>query len=374
MYWVRDREEAPRLASYGAALGGGTAIGFALFASTANRAPVCDALSPVWLSVLTVAGAALVLISLLSPGGWRARIGLAAVAGGVLLAGIVLLWPDCLARPEGFSEELTAVWLDNVREARPLYVQDWRAVLALIAMPLSGAVGFLLALRRARGSDHFYRWLAVAALALASFALLFWQMRLGPGMQMLFLPGAAALAWYWIPKMRAADGAAIRVGGTVGALAIVTGIYAAVPIAAFPKPADLADRADTAIAHECPTAEALAPIAALDPATIFAPIDLGPRLIVMTPHNAIAGPYHRNEAAILDSFYAFQRPPETARAIIERRNADYVLICRAASGNRLLGLEDEASLMFALNEGAPPDWLEPVPLPEDSSLALWRVR
>ena len=43
LLWVADDAERPRLRSYGVALGGGCALGFALFASQANRLPVCDA-------------------------------------------------------------------------------------------------------------------------------------------------------------------------------------------------------------------------------------------------------------------------------------------------------------------------------------------
>ena len=50
LFWVWEPEERRRLSAYAASLGGGTAAGFLLFASYANRAPVCDALSPVWLS------------------------------------------------------------------------------------------------------------------------------------------------------------------------------------------------------------------------------------------------------------------------------------------------------------------------------------
>ena len=48
--WIRDADERRRLATYAVTLGGGTALGFLAFASNANRLPVCDALSPVWLS------------------------------------------------------------------------------------------------------------------------------------------------------------------------------------------------------------------------------------------------------------------------------------------------------------------------------------
>lgn len=374
LLWIGDRRETPRLAGYGAALGGGTALGFAIFASEANRMPVCDALSPVWLSALAVAGAALVVFAILNPPSWKARLLLAGLAGAILIAGFALAWPDCLSRPEGTSAELEELWLSNVSEARPLYIQDWRLVLALLAMPLAGAIGYALALRGSFGGERFAVWLVLAALALASFALLFWQMRLGPGMQLLFVPGAAALAWYWLPRLRASPNALVRIFGSVGALIFVTGIYVAVPLAAFPEAEDPEETASEERAETCPTAAALAPIAALAPGTIFAPIDLGPRLIVMTHHDAIAGPYHRNEAAIVDSFRAFRASPVEARAIIAGWRADYVLICPGLSGAVHYGADDKTSLMHALIADDAPGWLEPLPLPADSPFRMWRIR
>ena len=57
LLWVWDggADERRRLIAYGGTLAGGIALGFLLFASYANRAPVCDALSPVWLSALVAA-------------------------------------------------------------------------------------------------------------------------------------------------------------------------------------------------------------------------------------------------------------------------------------------------------------------------------
>jgi hypothetical protein len=60
---VAARPEAgAALAAYGASLAGGTGLAYLLFASNANRAPVCDALSPVWLSAMVGAGAVCVLL------------------------------------------------------------------------------------------------------------------------------------------------------------------------------------------------------------------------------------------------------------------------------------------------------------------------
>ena len=50
----------------------------------------------------------------------------------------------------------------------------------------------------------------------------------------------------------------------------------------------------------------------------FTFVDLGPRLVVVTHHNAIAGPYHRNGDAILDVQHAFSGSAEQFSAIAKR--------------------------------------------------------
>src|SRR4051812_12444916 len=117
LMWVRDPAEGRRLATYGAGLAGGAALGFAIFASWANRAAVCDALSPVWLSVVVAGGAIAVGLAFLPTRSWPLRLAAAVVAGGALAAAFVLAWPHCLGRLEGASPELVRLWLGNVREA-----------------------------------------------------------------------------------------------------------------------------------------------------------------------------------------------------------------------------------------------------------------
>src|SRR3954451_21650317 len=70
LMWVREGGEARRLAAYGGALAGGAALAFLVFASYANRQPVCDALSPVWLSALVAAGAIAVALAFASTRSW----------------------------------------------------------------------------------------------------------------------------------------------------------------------------------------------------------------------------------------------------------------------------------------------------------------
>src|SRR3546814_4416533 len=54
--WIADRNAAPRMTTYALTLSGGSALGFALFASNANRVMRCDALTPVYLTAMVAAG------------------------------------------------------------------------------------------------------------------------------------------------------------------------------------------------------------------------------------------------------------------------------------------------------------------------------
>src|SRR3954465_4276484 len=79
LFWVADSQERDRLRGYAVSLSGATALSFLVFASNDNWGPVCDALSPVWLSDALLAGAMMYGLSLLSPADWRKRLALAAV-------------------------------------------------------------------------------------------------------------------------------------------------------------------------------------------------------------------------------------------------------------------------------------------------------
>lgn len=375
LLWVRDETQSRRMAAYGATLGGGAAIGFALFASEFNRLPVCDALSPVWLSVVAGAGAFLVLLAILPLRSWIARIGAGGVAGAIIALGFALAWPDCLARPEGVSAELQSIWLDNVQEARPVYRQGWRRALLIMALPLSGLAGYAIAIFGARSEKRpVAPIIALAALALVAFALLFWQVRTAPAAQLLAVPGAAMLGLYLLPRWRRSSQMLVRVGGTFVALFLITGLWAMGPIAAFPDTDDGGTPENSAsTGPSCPDERAYAPIRALPDATILTTIDMAPRLIVMTRHRGIAGPYHRNGAAMLDVFYGFRGDEERLQETIARYDIGYVLICPGMSGEVHYGRDDAESNYARLLAGDEPAGLEPVSLPDDSPFMLFRV-
>lgn len=376
LYWAWDADQRRRLSAYGAALGIGTGVGFALFASYANRAPVCDALSPVWLSVAAAGGAMLYGLPRLKLDTQGKRLIAAVVVGALLAAGFALAWPHCLGQLEGASPELRRLWMDNVREVKPIMKQADDVAYGGIALPVAGLLGsLLLAWTRRRDIDAIPRIAAVLFLSAASLALLFWQTRAAPGAQLLAVPGATALAWILFPKLRAAKSPLLRVLGPV--LLIVGASGAVVPFAfrwVPEKPVSKRQQAVGVANRRCQALPAMRPLTRLAPGTVLTFVDLSPRLVALTPHSAIAGPYHRNGAAIVDIFRAFRGTAEQARAIVMRRRVDYVLICPNMSESTLYSSEAPRGFYVQLRDGRIPAWLAPVPLPKNSPFKMWRVR
>jgi MFS family permease len=376
LFWVSDTDERRRVSTFAATLGGGTALGFVAFASYANRLPVCDALSPVWLSDALIGSALLFGLALFSPGDWKKRFALAALAGVVVASFHALMWPHCLSRLEGVSPEVQRLWLSHVREARPIYRHGWQAALAITAIPVTGMIGLLLlAWTKRSDPDLLRRILAAAAPLLAAALLLLWQTRTGPAAQILGVAGATALIFVAVPWTWGSRFAAVRVLGTF--LMIVLGLGAAVPFASqfYPvkkkTPTELAvDKAN----RQCTSLWGLKAVARQPKGMVFTFVDLGPRLITVTHHDAVTGPYHRNGEQIGDVMKAFRGDEAQAHAIIGKYRSDYLLICPNMSTATIFRSEAPNGFYGQLVKGKVPAWLDPVALPRDSPFKMWRVR
>jgi hypothetical protein len=378
LLWVADRDQRRRLAAYAGALVATTSAGFLIFASYANRQPVCDALSPVWLSDAAVGGAVMLGLALLKIDGWKARLGAAVVAGGLVAGFHALAWPHCLHRLEGVSPQATALWLDHVREARPFYRHSWRVGTIALALPVTALIGWaLLSLRAWRmgpeGRDLLHRTLAVSLPAITALALLFWQIRAAGAAQMMALPAATALIVFvgakWIESSRLWMHAS-------AILLVLLAFGAAVPVGLQLVP----EKKKTGLAGEvsranarCPSLAALAPIARQPRGMIFTFIDLGPRLIVATHHDAVGGPYHRNDKAIADVMVAFRGDEAQAHRIIREYRSDYLLICPDMSTATIFMSEAPNGFYGQLTRGKVPSWLQPIQLPKNSPYVMWKV-
>ena len=376
-FWIVDAGERRRLAAYAVSVGGGTALSFLLFASYANRLPVCDALSPVWLSDALLGGAAMLGLAWLSPGKWPVRLALAAAVGAALGGFHALAHPHCLSRLEGISPEATRLWMSHVREARPIYRHGAETAVLTVCLPLTGLIGYSWLAWRARGdADLMRRTLAVATIAVTALVLLLWQTRTGPAAQMMAIPGAVAIVAILVPLARASRNLLMRTIGT--AAIVIIGLGGAAPMVAdyvFPKEKQTAQGRRVNIANgRCPSLGGLHAVALQPKGTIFTFADFGPRIISMTHHSAVAGPYHRNYQAIVDIMNVFRGTPEQAHAIVvDKYHSDYLMICPDQSSATIFMAEAPKGFYVQLAKGQVPGWLQPVDLGKNSPWTMWRV-
>ena len=70
----------------------------------------------------------------------------------------------------------------------------------------------------------------------------------------------------------------------------------------------------------------------------------------------------------------FAGPLPHARAVIARRNIGYVVMCQGAAESIRWSNVGPGGLASLLNEGQPPDWLQPVGIKGLKGLKVWRVR
>ena len=333
-------------------------------------------MSPVWLGDALAAGAVMVGLAMVRADRWTVRLGLAVAAGAALIAFHAFASPHCLQRLEGVSPEATELWLSHVREARPIYRHGAQVVALMLALPLAGLIGWaLLAWRAREDDDRLRRTLGVALPAVTALALLFWQTRTGPAAQMMSLPAAAAVAFILAPLAYRSRSALVRVPGTV--LAVLVGLGAIVPLVLTYVPAERKTAAQKAVGvanRACPSLAGLAPVGRQPKGIVFTFVDLGPRMIAVTHHDAIAGPYHRNDRAIADVMKAFRGDAEQARRIVvDEYRSDYLLICPNMSTATIFRAEAPKGFYMQLMKGRVPGWLEPIDLGPKSPFKMWRV-
>jgi hypothetical protein len=286
------------------------------------------------------------------------------------------MFPQCLGRPEGVSEELAQTWLNNVREARPVYRHPFDTALPIVVLPVIGLIGALVATWRARRGAAFTGWVAVALFTAFAGLMLLWQVRAAPAAQLLAVPGATALACVVVPWFLRQKSMLLRVLGPVVAFLLISGLFAGYAIKLFP--ADKPQSASSARVGQanaaCARVTSMRTLRGIPPAIMFTHVDMGPRLIVLTHHYGIAGPYHRNERAILDVHRAFTGPAAGFRAIAARHKAEYVLICPDLAETTVYRSRNPNGFYAMLHQGRAPYWLEPVTLPEGSPFRLWKIR
>jgi hypothetical protein len=191
---------------------------------------------------------------------------------------------------------------------------------------------------------------------------------------MMATVGAAAFVWFLVPKVWHSRSPVVRVLGAT--LVVVVGAGAVVQFVLNFVPQDKPSARDAAIGRAnslCASLWGMRPVALQPKGVVFTFVDLGPRLITVTHHDAITGPYHRNFQQIVDVMNAWRGSPDQAHRLISKYHSTYLLTCPNSSTTTIFAAEAPKGFYVQLARGQVPNWLTPVQLPIDSPFRMWKV-
>jgi hypothetical protein len=180
--------------------------------------------------------------------------------------------------------------------------------------------------------------------------------------------------WFLMPFVWRSKYALVRVAGAV--LIAILGAGAVVPLVVEYIPEPKPTPREIAIGRAnrlCGSMWGMRPVALQPKGMVFTFVDLGPRLIAVTHHDAVAGPYHRNGQQIADVMNAWRGTAYQAHQLIAKYHSTYVLSCPNSSTTTIFMSEAPKGFYGQLQRGQVPKWLAPVDLPKDSPFKMWKV-
>lgn len=368
-------EHRTRLVAFASTVGIGALTLLALTkGGAASFETHCDSLSAAYVWPLAIYSlATLAAAGVIRASGFSRRLWIVLIGSGAAVAVFLIVGGQCLSGDpfQALGPFAYKHWYLQVIEGRPIWDQDLPKQGLILLPGLIGLTGSLLAARHAaHGSDERANWLWLTLLLAGAMAIAVMVMRAMSVAHLMALPGCAWLILHMFRRVQGSSSAVVRVFGSA-ALVIPT------PVGACALWAMATAKADAPSTKEasCGTVAALAPLKALAPATLFAPLDIGPAILINTPHSVIATAHHRNAASIALVLKGFMAPPAQARTIIgglrSGRGVDYVIACDSLNEFRYYGKVSPDGLAGQLSRGRYPGWLQPVP--STGPLKIYRV-
>lgn len=335
----------------------------------------CDTVTPAYLTGFTLAA---LLVGLIARFPQLPRLALVALLGGAAAltgAFYLAMAPACLAGPfAALDPVVREVWYNNVLEGMPVWRQELPSLVQMIVPPLAGlavcALGFLGAPRERRANLGDFTLVLAGSLGIAVLVARF----SGVAAAIATVPLGYAIS-EWLRRASEMKLAARLLVLPLIMLVLVPGFAAGKlrdRLAA--PPADPQGEAPV-LGRGCNLPDSLGALQALPPATLFAPFEIGPTLLLHTRHGVIATGHHRAAAAMSDVINAYLATPAQAEAIVRRHGASYVIACSDLIEARNYTKFAPHGLMAALLADRAPAWLEPVNLPASAgTLKVWKVR
>jgi len=367
--WRAERHLAPFLA---AEAGAATLIFFLTRPLSAWSNPQPDQLSAPHIAAFAV-GAALAWAVPQMPGQTR-LVGRAMGLSGIALVALTIIMLPLGLRAinpfYGMDPLVHSLWFLHIPEGLPITAQDCQTVLMVLWTLLLILAGWVMvALGQAKRPQL---WNDLGAVSVIAALLSMVVMRTAVATQLLAAPFCTVMLAQALPYARRMHQTLPRVTGTLATLLLLTPSGAS----GLGKIITHYARGPQAEAPVSQTGGATCDLAQLNrlPKTlIFATLDIGPEILVRTPHSVVISGYHRNQLKMREVIDAFSGDPARARQIVIDNKARYVVLCAGDVEPQVFAQRRGDSLAGKLLAGQAPPWLVPVAHPVADKLRIWRV-
>ena len=362
-----DRREVARFCAFALSFGSGALI--LLLLLRGPQAPLirqCDALSAayVW-TILTFALATPLAFRLLGASSIRQRFMAAAIGGGAAIGMFLLTGGSCLSGDpfKALGPVAYRLWYLQVKEGRPIWEQGLSMGGIILLPAIMGLLSTIVAARTVRERDARDNWIVIALLLGGALAVSILVLRAMSVAHMLALPGIAWMLLAIFQHIQTWTKPVARILTTAAGAILLTPAGVCGAWVLITSNATEKEQPETV---NCRASAILSPLHMLPKSTLFAPLDLGPDILVRTGHDVIGTAHHRNAAGITAVIEGFTAPPDKARSLVMQLNggkgADYVVTCNELNEVKHYRSEFSQGLAAALARNKPPRWLQPLPV------------
>jgi hypothetical protein len=350
----------------------------------------CDAISPVHLALFVWTAASAAMLRIATPhrlGGQLA--GLVVMGAGVaaIMFGVA---PECRGGAFVMLDPLVKrYWYDSVAEGMPFWHASAPLAAAILIGPLVGLYGTFRLWRDAKDAPTRLLWLDHMLLLAGAWLIGVAVARASATALVFAAVPSAALILGWVYRLRSVailprlGGYAIVISMLAPGLPVVLTMMAVHP--ASDNSASENSASGTTLQSfaginlgsigmsKCRYDLAGAALNKLPATDIFAPLDIGPDIIMNSHDRVVATGHHRGAAGMHDVIAAFMAPEAEAHALVLRRHATLVAVCPDIYEPALYATRAPTGLMARLLSGKTPAWLEPVDIAPGSHIRFWRV-
>lgn len=368
--WWFNQENRTWLVSYLQALSL-VLLGIYLVTRGPSASSYCDAISPAHLLFFVVAAGGTWIVGRFAS---LTRLGLVlmfALVGIVSLGSFALVSPDCLTTPFATLDPVVdKYWYRLVLEGQPLWLQR-EATYVPALIQFAAAIGATLMLL-AHSHDWMRIWWAeYLFVLLVSLAL---GLLVARSLALASIIAAIPLGWLasvLLDRLRLRGNLFAKIGIALSMIILLVPMALVTPFKALWSSPAAGSR--SVASAQCDVYENAPRLAALRRGIIFAPLDMGPAILLGTEHSVVATGHHRAANAMKDVIDVFTSGANDARTVVAAHRADYLVLCTDMAEVAIYSANAPAGLAAQIKSGKIPDWLQPIDVGGPAEFAVFRV-